>query len=372
MENAINNPASKEKTRESGIELFRIIAMILVVAHHYVVNSGITVQAYNNPLSLPSIFLFIFGGWGKTAINCFVLITGYFMCESKISAKKFFKLIFEVMFYNIIIACIFFLTGYEEITISGVIKAILPFTAVATNFTGCFLLFFLTIPFLNMLTKVMTKRQHLLLTAFLIFVYVVLGSIPVFDVKMNYLTWYIVLYFIASYIKLHPGKLSENRKFWGIASIVSILVAIASIIAGAWLGPKIDRNLIFYFVADSNKILAVIVAVCTFMYFKNLKFKSRFINAVASTCFGVLLIHAHGAAMRRFLYGDVLNVTQMYGSGMLVVHAIISVIAIFVVCAIIDYARQKLIEKPLFKKLDGKFSRIDDFFARKNTNKEKE
>lgn len=30
------------KQRESGIELFRIIAMLLIVAHHYVVNSGVT------------------------------------------------------------------------------------------------------------------------------------------------------------------------------------------------------------------------------------------------------------------------------------------------------------------------------------------
>jgi hypothetical protein len=29
------------KTRDSNIELFRIVAMMLIIAHHYVVNSGL-------------------------------------------------------------------------------------------------------------------------------------------------------------------------------------------------------------------------------------------------------------------------------------------------------------------------------------------
>ena len=68
---------SNEKIRESGIELFRIISMLLIVAHHYVVNSGVLKIANADPLSFNSIFLCLFGAWGKTGINCFVLITGY-------------------------------------------------------------------------------------------------------------------------------------------------------------------------------------------------------------------------------------------------------------------------------------------------------
>lgn len=32
--------------RESGIELFRIVTMLVIVAHHYVVNSGLTTAEY--------------------------------------------------------------------------------------------------------------------------------------------------------------------------------------------------------------------------------------------------------------------------------------------------------------------------------------
>ena len=40
-EGTLNGTASP-KVRDSSIELFRIITMFVIVAHHYVVNSGLT------------------------------------------------------------------------------------------------------------------------------------------------------------------------------------------------------------------------------------------------------------------------------------------------------------------------------------------
>ena len=91
-----------QKHRDSNLELFRIITMLLIVAHHYVVNSGLTAEdgpILSSPTSTHSLFLVLFGAWGKIGINCFVMITGYFMCKSKITAKKFVKLIGEWFFY---------------------------------------------------------------------------------------------------------------------------------------------------------------------------------------------------------------------------------------------------------------------------------
>lgn len=34
------------KHRETGVELFRIITMLIIVAHHYVVNSGLMTEEY--------------------------------------------------------------------------------------------------------------------------------------------------------------------------------------------------------------------------------------------------------------------------------------------------------------------------------------
>ena len=121
--------------RNSNLELFRIITMLLIVAHHYVVNSGLAGAGspmQTNPSSLRTVFLYLFGAWGKTGINCFVLISGYFMCTSRITANKYAKLLFEVEFYRFVIYLVFVLTGYDQFTVSGFVKTMMPRAAPMT------------------------------------------------------------------------------------------------------------------------------------------------------------------------------------------------------------------------------------------------
>lgn len=53
------NAAKKE--RDSNFELYRIVLMLLIVAHHSVVNSDIYWTALGNPQSGRSIFAMLFG-----------------------------------------------------------------------------------------------------------------------------------------------------------------------------------------------------------------------------------------------------------------------------------------------------------------------
>ena len=72
------NTVSHPKVRKSNLELYRILVMLAIVAHHYVVNSGLMSLMDADPLNPKSVFLYLVGMWGKTGINCFVLITGNF------------------------------------------------------------------------------------------------------------------------------------------------------------------------------------------------------------------------------------------------------------------------------------------------------
>lgn len=131
-----------KKTRSSNLELYRIIVMLLIVMHHYVINSGLVDVMAQHPTALKSIFLYLIGVWGKTGINCFVMITGYFMCQSHITLHKFLKLLLQVEFYSIIIGATFMFTGYTPVTMVGVINMINPIKS-SYDFTSSFLVFYL-------------------------------------------------------------------------------------------------------------------------------------------------------------------------------------------------------------------------------------
>lgn len=341
------------KVRSSNLELYRIIAMLLIVAHHYVVNSGLLDEngsVYSDLMSEKSIFYLLFGAWGKTAINCFVLITGYFMCKSQITVKKFVKLLAEVMFYHIMIWLIFMLTGYESFSFGGLIKMLLPVKQVEANFAGCFLIFYLFIPFLNVLIHSMDEKKHLMLLGLCAFTYILFGTFH--KVSMNYVTWFIVLYIIASYIRLYPKPWFDKNGLWGCLTALSICVSVLSIICCAWFGNKFGLSDAYSFVQDSNTFLAVTNGVCSFMFFKNLKVpQSRFVNTVAASTFGVLLIHANSDTMRRWLWKDMLNNVGAYSTSYFALHAIGSVVGIFVICIVIDHLRIRFLERPFLNKV---------------------
>lgn len=357
-----STPPILKKERNSNLELFRIIAMLFIVAHHYVVNSGLTgvgAPINTTPTSINSIFLLLFGAWGKIGINCFMLITGYFMCTSQISLKKYTKLLFEVYLYRWVILIIFIIAGYTPLSISVLVKALFPVLDLGKGFTEAFIIFYLFIPFLNILVRNMTEKQHILLLLLCFFSYIFLGTLPGFSVTFNYATWFSVLYFISSYIRLYPKRIFNDTKFWGFAALIIVLLSTISVVSCAWLGTKIGKSFYYYFVTDSNALLAVLTGLSTFMFFKNLKIPySKFINTVGATTFGVLLIHANSDAMRKWLWRDTLRNVEMYDSQYCILHAVLSVIAVFVVCSLIDFLRIKFIEKPFFvfyDKIEPKF-----------------
>ncbi len=275
------------------------------------------------------------------------------MCTSEITKKKFFKLLGERYFYAVTIWCLFFFTGYEAFSVKGFMKMVFPFFTVADNFTGCFLLFYLLIPFLNKLIHALTEKEHLLLMAWCIGVYAFLPSFAKANVVFNYVTWFSVLYVIASYIRLYPQKWFSNVTVTGLIAGVSLLLSWVSIIVLAMFSRMVGKGigLCYFFVADSNKVFALMTGVSAFLFFKNLRIGySRGINTIAAATFGVLCIHANSDTMRRWLWVDVCNNVGAYQGGNVIIHAVVSVAAIYTVCTIIDMVRIRLIEQPLIRR----------------------
>jgi hypothetical protein len=343
--------AIEKHVRCSNLELYRIFVMLLIVAHHYVVNSGlidIDGPIYANPLAGKSLFYECFGAWGKTGVNCFVLITGYFMCKSHITVKKFIKLFAEMMFYRVIIWIIFLFSGVEKFSVKDFFKMIIPIQSVQQNFTGCYLIFFLFIPFLNIMIGQLDEKKHLILLGLCMFTYIFFGTFH--RVSMNYVSWYIVLFIIGSYIRLYSKPCFYKKNLWILLTTISVLLSIVSVICCAWIAEKTGRQNIYYFVSDSNTLLAVTNSVCSFMVFKNMNIRhSIFINMVAASTFGVLCIHTCSDAMRQWLWKDMLNNVGMYNTKYFAVHAIGSVVGVFVVCVLIDYLRIHFLERRIFR-----------------------
>lgn len=349
--------SSSKKKRDSNIELMRIVMMILIIAHHYVVNSGITELYDFSNITNNMFFLQGIGAFGKTMINCFILITGYFSIKGKFSFKKVIRLYLEIKFYKIVIYTIFIASGIDTFSIKGFIKAIFNVIyGVNIGFPATFFLLYLLTPFINGLIKKLNKKQYSVLLGILLFYFTIISTFSLANNTFNEISWYIVVYLIGAFIRLYPSKYDKSTKIWSISTIICIIISIISILGIDVINHKFNVTVNpYYFMENAHKLLAVLTSISLFMLFKNINIKSnKVINTIASTTFGVLLIHTNGDVMRKWLWQDIFNVKGQYSSQSLCIHIILTIFIIYAACVCIDLLRSKFIEKRLFKYLENK------------------
>ena len=348
-----DNDIGQKGMRSSNIELLRIVAMMSIIAHHYVVHSTMVL----NPVypTVNTLFLQLWGMWGKTAINVFVLITGYFMCENRLTVRRYLKILFEVLFYSWIVWLILAFFGHETLSWGGALKKFFLyelFTGQNRLFVPAFMWMYLLIPFMNIFISAASRKDIYICIAVLLAMFTGCGTFMKAAV-FHHVGWYMTLYILGASIRKYPfAWMSRNRICVPLLTLM-VLAAWASVVGIDQMGVCLGRRTSpYFFMTDSHKILAFSVALFAFLVFKNWKVPpSRFINVVASTTFGVFLIHDATDGMRKWLWLDLVNVPKAYTMSLLYLigYSIVVMLCVFVVCSALDYLRIRFVEKPLFR-----------------------
>ena len=104
-----------------------------------------------------------------------------------------------------------------------------------------------------------------------------------------------------------------------------------------------------------NSILAVIWAASTFIYFIDVKFKSKLINFISSSVLGIYLIHENDLLKRYIWRGIFPNANY---ANFPYIHALIKVLCIFIICLIIDVIKRFTISKIFNNWLDKNYNKI--------------
>ena len=98
-----NTAITTQKTeRDSSLELLRIVAMLMIIAHHFACHGGFYFHA--NSIMLNRLWhKFIFMG-GSLGNDIFVMLSGYFLINSKVlNLRRLFNLWARIFFYSVII-----------------------------------------------------------------------------------------------------------------------------------------------------------------------------------------------------------------------------------------------------------------------------
>lgn len=156
----------------------------------------------------------------------------------------------------------------------------------------------------------------------------------------------VVFYVVGAYIKkFNVGVISSIPK-----SLLVILVG-GTITVGlqaffTLLGNQLNSTDVTYLANEYyrlNSINVLILAIGLFGLFKNINIgEVRWINVIASTTFGVYLIHDN-AYVRPMLWQKIFNATHLLGDGIFgfVYQSVLIVFAVFLGCVVIELVRKE-------------------------------
>lgn len=337
---------TQTKKRNANLDLLRIFSMMLIILLHSVDHSGVLETADAGTASMQLCVRFVYM-LTQVCVNCYVLLSGYFLVKSKFRLQKLVALWMEVVFYSFIIKLIFMIVGYRPFSIGSLISCFMPVTTGRYWFITIYFGLYLVSPFLNIAIHAMNKKQHTMLNVLLFFLFSVCVSIHPSIAGMNSgagwgIAWFIVLYFFAAWFRLYY---KPNQRFVGKLLLwigISVGIAIIYVLGGGML-PLIETIVGNWYRYDS--VPACIATLCLFVAFLNINIKneliSKIITTVAPATLGVYLIHAH-AEFSPWSW-EVLNLPAKMDSVLFFLIQVGVVLAIYTGCTVLDLIRMKTV-----------------------------
>ena len=286
-----------ETTRNSSIELLKIIALLLIVLSHAVPYYGdknlisyIDVNLATENVS--QFVLIVFRNLGYIGNVIFVMCSSYFLLDkNKVKTKKVWHMVVDCFTVSIIYLLIYFFI--YDIPTKNIIKQIFPITFQTNWFIGCYILLYIIHPFLNKMILSLKKENLLRINIFFIILYICIAWIIGGEkYYYNNLLGFIIVYFIVAYDKLYLSNFAKNNKINKRLLLFGICGFIIILMITNFLGLKIEifANKMLHWNSMINPF-GIMIGLSLLNLFSNRFFENKIINYISSLSLLFYIIH---------------------------------------------------------------------------------
>lgn len=346
-----------KSTRESNIELLRIVAMLMITIGHCVIH-GLWAGAFAGNSDVDSL------GWRAiqnvvfalciTGVNLFVFISGYF--KIKLSLKRVLAFVLMCMTYNV-------LTWLSHGVVSGEVDLHGLFRCLIVTKTGNW--FFKAYWWLMLFSPIINKafdafnlketRQTLMM---LVLLNCISGLVFCYNNSTGYNPSQLIFaYAIGAWIR----KEVEEGIFQNVDGRKAVILWMLSTIAIAALAiySQTHQSITVAKVYAYNNPLVLLSAVSCFLCFRTMNFNSKWINTQAGTVVGVLFIQE--CVFSPWTYSFIQEKYAELGDGLgILLYILLVLICIWIVGCFTEYIRKKATE-PVVSLASDKISGIFKF-----------
>lgn len=287
------------KQRDANLDLLRIVSMLLIIFLHSIDHSGV-LEAAETCSSLMYFYVRFTYGLCQVCVNCYVMLSGYYLVNSTFRLQKLVALWMETVFYAFILKLLFMLTGQTAFSAISLASCFFPILTGRYWFITIYVGLYLVSPFLNLLIHSMNRTQHTLLNLCLFGLFSLCISIYPTIAGMNSgngwgLAWFVVLYLAAAWFRVYYTPNHKPVRHFILFLFIPILVAGIQICSRAASVEFVQKIVFNWFRYDSAPVY--LMTLCLFIGFLNIqitgKWLTRCICGIAPLTFGVYLIHAH-------------------------------------------------------------------------------
>ena len=366
------------KSRNYGIELLRILAMLGVIVFYInafgpLHGAGLSFGRFSLTWLLEVLVL--------PAMNVFIIISGFVGCRAEKAyprTKGILRMLFTALFYSVIICLIFKIIYPEAIGGMEIVKAFMPFTSGQYWFLSAYLVLCLFMPLLNRFVWHVSGRT--LLFTLLVFlsvfsVYSVLPSMLGDFLALNSGTgavWFMLLYLVGGFMRRVDLPSKFSRKNWLILLGACYLLTYITVLVFG----KMDVSLfnfslsrlgyIFAASISPTMFLAAVALVCIFAKCEVRPILVPWVKFISSSVYSVYLIHANTFVLGAWfvsLFSPLATANPILTLLLTLIYAL----CVFVVCLFVDLLRRILFNVIRAEiAVDRVDTMIKDLYARVN------
>ncbi len=368
--------------RMANLELLRCVAMMMVVALHYLGKGNLLGNLTSERMDSVGVVAWLLESFCIAAVNVYMFISGYFLCTSSFKVSRLVQLMLQLWAYSVGFGLLGAATGVvQEVTVDThyLLTLLFPVSMEHYWFMTAYVYMYLLLPFVGIAVKKMTKQQMQIGLGLLFFAYCLMKSVLPIRLEMDSMgydcMWYLCVFLAAAYVRRF-GVAFLDKKGRGIGLYIGSVCLIFAVTFGLRMiylkTGSLER--ILDVSLEYNHVLTFAAAVGLFAAFNRLHLNGKIadvIKKVAPYTLGVYLLHENIGL--RYTWQNWLGADKISSVGGLLLSTVVAVIVVFVCGILVDMFRKGIFDvlhgalKKLtpYRKLMGAIGQVDALFASK-------
>lgn len=334
--------------RQANFELLRIVAMLMIITLHYL-NKSDLLLLYTQEHSAVNYGTHLIEAFCIVAVNCYVLLSGYFLVDSAWKPGRVVSLAAQILFYSLLIPAALICVGvvsFGELSVYDWLNYVLPIETEHYWFATAYLIMYALAPVLAAGVRAVDKRTLRIVIGIMVLYNSLWKSlVPATLATDRYgydYGWFLCLFLIAAYIRLYGCPKLEKKRNAALIYVGMCLGIFFLTLMSGLLAEALPPFAYYMDMPDTyNHILCLLASVGFFMLFKDMKpWEGRAAEAVrrlAPYTFGVYLLHEH--ILVRYQWMRWLGVESVWGSWMFLPHMAGCVLLVYAAGTAVDFVR---------------------------------